>query len=107
LDKQNLNLVKSSPMSSGITNNVSTSLSNVLSNIKKKKKKIEITFEDLQHNFEFPIKEAAVNLHVSLTQLKRICRDHDIPRWPHRKVFFFSQLTPSQSYKVFNTRLKT
>eukprot|EP01080_Neovahlkampfia_damariscottae_P006316 gene6316-10323_t len=57
-----------------------------LSNIKKKKKKIEITFEDLQHNFEYPIKEAAVNLNVSLTQLKRICRDHDVPRWPHRKL---------------------
>ena len=65
-----------------------------LVNLKKKKKKIEITFEDLQNNFEFPIKEAAVNLNVSLTQLKRICRDCGVPRWPHRKVirkkkFFF------------------
>ena len=58
---------------------------------KKKQRKKKITFEDIQEHFETPIKEAAANLQVSLTQLKRICREEGIPRWPHRKVFgFFS-----------------
>ena len=59
---------------------------------KKNKRKKQITFEVIQSYFETPIKEAAANLGVSLTQLKRICREMDIPRWPHRKVliYFFS-----------------
>jgi hypothetical protein len=53
----------------------------------KRKKRSEISFEEIQKHFETPIKEAAMNLEISLTQLKRICREMDIPRWPYRKLF--------------------
>lgn len=52
----------------------------------KRKRKKEITFQDIQENFDLPIKEAADAMQISLTQLKRICRENDIPRWPYRKV---------------------
>ena len=32
------------------------------------------------------LKEAATELGVSQTQMKRICRAHNIRRWPYRKV---------------------
>jgi hypothetical protein len=41
---------------------------------------------DLVLHFDLPIKAAAALLGVSLTQLKRICRLHGIPRWPYRKL---------------------
>lgn len=47
-----------------------------------RKKKKEYTFEEVAQHFELPIKEASENLNVSLTQLKRICRTLDIPKWP-------------------------
>ncbi|KAG2389078.1 hypothetical protein C9374_014478 [Naegleria lovaniensis] len=52
----------------------------------KRKRKKEITFQDIQENFDLPIKEAADAMQISLTQLKRICRENDIPRWPYRKL---------------------
>ncbi|EFC49200.1 RWP-RK domain-containing protein [Naegleria gruberi] len=52
----------------------------------KRKRKKDITFQDIQENFDLPIKEAADALQISLTQLKRICRENDIPRWPYRKL---------------------
>jgi hypothetical protein len=36
--------------------------------------------------FCLPIKQAAQELNVGLTLLKRRCRVLGIPRWPHRKV---------------------
>lgn len=59
----------------------------------KRKRKKDITFQDIQENFDLPIKEAADALQISLTQLKRICRENDIPRWPYRKVSFCCNIT--------------
>jgi hypothetical protein len=58
-------------------------------NSSKRRRKKEIGFEDIQKYFDTPIKEASDQLGVSLTQLKRICRECDIPRWPYRKVRIF------------------
>jgi hypothetical protein len=33
-----------------------------------------------------PIKQAAQELNMGLTVLKKRCRELDIPRWPHCKV---------------------
>ncbi|BAS80896.1 protein RKD1 [Oryza sativa Japonica Group] len=45
-----------------------------------------LTFELVSQYFCLPIKQAAQELNVGLTLLKRRCRVLGIPRWPHRKV---------------------
>ncbi|KAM0936785.1 putative transcription factor Nin-like family [Dioscorea sansibarensis] len=45
-----------------------------------------ITFEDVSRYFYMPITQAAKELNVGLTLLKKKCRELGIPRWPHRKM---------------------
>lgn len=45
-----------------------------------------LTFELVSQYFCMPVKQAASELNVGLTHLKRRCRELGIPRWPHRKV---------------------
>jgi hypothetical protein len=45
-----------------------------------------LTFELVSNHFSIPIKQAARELNVGVTLLKRRCRELGIPRWPHRKV---------------------
>ncbi|XP_006649045.1 protein RKD1-like [Oryza brachyantha] len=45
-----------------------------------------LTFELVSQYFCMPIKQAARELNVGLTLLKRRCRVLGIPRWPHRKM---------------------
>ncbi|KAG0534142.1 hypothetical protein BDA96_04G253700 [Sorghum bicolor] len=48
--------------------------------------KKELTFEQVSRHFSVPIKQAARELNVGVTVLKKQCRKLGIPRWPHRKV---------------------
>lgn len=45
-----------------------------------------LTLEQLAEHFDKPIRRAAKDLEISLTQLKKVCRIRGIPRWPQRKV---------------------
>jgi hypothetical protein len=45
-----------------------------------------LTFEEVSRHFSMPIKQAARELNVGLTVLKKRCRELSISRWPHRKV---------------------
>jgi hypothetical protein len=45
-----------------------------------------LTFEQVSRHFSMPIMQAARELNVGLTVLKKRCRKLGIPRWPHRKV---------------------
>ncbi|KAJ8625657.1 hypothetical protein MRB53_034187 [Persea americana] len=45
-----------------------------------------IALTDLAKYFDLPIAEAARNLKIGLTVLKKKCREFGIPRWPHRKI---------------------
>ena len=47
-----------------------------------------IDYVTLQQNFHLPISQVAKDLGVCATVLKKLCRQHGIPRWPHRKVRF-------------------
>ncbi|KAI8110897.1 hypothetical protein M9434_004471 [Picochlorum sp. BPE23] len=41
---------------------------------------------ELAQFFHLPINEAAKKLDICPTVLKKICRKHGLPRWPHRKL---------------------
>ncbi|XP_062230025.1 protein RKD5-like [Phragmites australis] len=45
-----------------------------------------LTFELVSQYFYMPITQAARELNVGLTLLKKRCRELGIPRWPHRKM---------------------
>lgn len=45
-----------------------------------------VTLEALRQHFHLPMTEAAKNFRVSLTLFKKLCRQHGIRRWPHRKL---------------------
>ncbi|PKA55621.1 Protein RKD5 [Apostasia shenzhenica] len=54
----------------------------------------KLHIEDLANYFHLPIAEAARELRICSTALKKICRRHGMARWPHRKVY------PSLSSKI-------
>jgi len=49
-------------------------------------KTAHINFELLSKYFHLPMKEVALELGVCTTMLKRLCRNHGIPRWPFRQI---------------------
>ncbi|CAN1152019.1 Protein RKD1, partial [Linum perenne] len=51
-----------------------------------------ITKEVLSRYFYMPITEAAKELNVGLTLLKKMCRELGIKRWPHRKLMSLTAL---------------
>ncbi|KAI7987805.1 Protein NLP6 [Camellia lanceoleosa] len=59
--------------------------------------KIEIPLDDIIQYSKISIKDAADNLQVSLSTLKRVCRAYDIPRWPPRKKNMAGCCQPSES----------
>ncbi|KAK8950172.1 Protein RKD3 [Platanthera guangdongensis] len=46
----------------------------------------KLHIKDLSDYFHLPISKAAKELRICSTALKKICRKHGIPRWPHRKI---------------------
>ncbi|XP_078168685.1 RWP-RK domain-containing protein [Carex rostrata] len=46
----------------------------------------DIGYNDIKRYFYMPITQAAKEMNVGLTILKKRCRELGIPRWPHRKM---------------------
>lgn len=52
----------------------------------RNKKSSVLGLEEIQKHFHIPISEAAKQMKVGLTVLKKRCRQLNIMRWPHRKL---------------------
>ena len=50
------------------------------------KEKTALTFELVSKYFYLPISQAAKELNIGLTLLKKKCRELGIPRWPHHQM---------------------
>lgn len=46
----------------------------------------QMTLKDICQLFDLPIEQAAKEMKVCVTVLKKICRKGSLRRWPHRKV---------------------
>ncbi|GIL42749.1 hypothetical protein Vafri_148 [Volvox africanus] len=57
-----------------------------------------LRFEDLQAQFGLGLKEAANNLGICATTLKRACRRHGIKRWPRRQIAKLSKALNQMGY---------
>jgi len=44
------------------------------------------SFADVSRNFHLPLTLAAEQLNVSVTLVKRVCRENGVSRWPYRKL---------------------
>ncbi|KAF5732498.1 protein NLP3-like [Tripterygium wilfordii] len=44
-----------------------------------------LSFDDISKYFSLPLSDAASNLGVCVSVLKKICRDNGLDRWPYRK----------------------
>lgn len=47
---------------------------------------VDLSFDEVANLFPFPIAEAASTLGVSTNDLKRVCRENGLNRWPYRKI---------------------
>uniref|UniRef100_A0A9I9DCL4 RWP-RK domain-containing protein n=1 Tax=Cucumis melo TaxID=3656 RepID=A0A9I9DCL4_CUCME len=52
---------------------------------KRRKGSFVLGLEEIRKYFHIPISEAAKEINIGLTVLKRRCRQLNIMRWPHRK----------------------
>lgn len=52
----------------------------------------DIPFEKLQQHFDKTLRKASEELGVSVTALKRVCKDYGIKRWPYRKILTLQAL---------------
>lgn len=47
---------------------------------------VDLSFDEVANLFPYPIAEAASTLGVSTNDLKRVCRENGLNRWPYRKI---------------------
>lgn len=69
-----------------------------------------IEMHELQSRFHLPLGDAAKQLGVSLTYMKKLCRSYSITRWPFRKVRAAERktlrATELQMGKSYSSRLR-
>lgn len=68
----------------------------------RRSKSSVLGLEEIQNHFHIPISEAAKQMNVGLTVLKKRCRELNIMRWPHRKLKSLNSLI--KNVKVYILR---
>ncbi|KAI8470626.1 MAG: RWP-RK domain-containing protein [Monoraphidium minutum] len=58
-----------------------------------------LTYEDLQAQFGLGLKDAAANLGICATTLKRACRRNGITRWPRRQIAKLNRALAQAGYQ--------
>ncbi|CAK7346671.1 unnamed protein product [Dovyalis caffra] len=54
-------------------------------NIQQQNQSKSLSLEDISNHFSLPLSDAASNLGVCVSVLKKICRENGLDRWPYRK----------------------
>lgn len=67
--------------------------------------KTVLTWETISHYFYRPITEAAKELNIGVTLLKKRCRELGIRRWPHRKLMSLQALIKNVKVNSFSLNL--
>ncbi|KAB2596794.1 hypothetical protein D8674_032244 [Pyrus ussuriensis x Pyrus communis] len=70
----------------------------------KKRCGTPLELDEIQKYFDVPITQAAKELKVGLTVLKRRCRELNIMRWPHRKIKSLNALIENVKY-IFDSKM--
>lgn len=68
----------------------------------ERKKCSGIELDEIQKHFGVPIAQAAKELKVGLTVLKKRCRELNITRWPHRKIKSLKSLITNVKVSLSN-----
>ncbi|KAK8656117.1 hypothetical protein V6N13_108676 [Hibiscus sabdariffa] len=58
----------------------------IVSRTFRRKRTCALELDEIRKYFGFPISQAAKEMNVGLTLLKKRCRELNILRWPHRKI---------------------
>jgi len=64
--------------------------------------KRKVTKEELQSYFGYSMYEACILLKLEINEMKQLCRDYEIPRWPKKK----SSDSKNQIFQSFNVPKK-
>lgn len=67
----------------------------------------DIGYNDIKRYFYMPITQAAKEMNVGLTILKKRCRELGIPRWPHRKMKSLRSLIRNVQASIYIINLIT
>jgi len=65
----------------------------------------ELSFQEISQYFHLPISQAAKELKVCETLLKKICRVNGIKRWPHRKIRSIDTMINLLEFRIQSEKL--
>lgn len=62
------------------------------------------TIQQITQHFDEPLRDAAVKLKMSLSLLKKLCREFGFKKWPYRKVFLVENIFSNHCVDYLSTK---